>query len=54
MLDRIEWEILLEGPLNEEQRMRLLEVAERCPVHRTLTSEINIRTQLVSQEFERR
>jgi len=54
MLDRIEREILLEGPLNEEQRMRLLEVAERCPVHRTLTSEINIRTQLVSQEFERR
>ncbi len=54
MLDRIEREILLEGPLNEEQRMRLLEVAERCPVHRTLTSEINIRTSSCPKEFERR
>jgi putative redox protein len=31
----------------EEQRARLLEIAERCPVHRTLTSEISIRTRLV-------
>ena len=48
MLDRIEREILLEGPLNEDQRARLLEIAERCPVHRTLTSDINIRSRLVS------
>jgi putative redox protein len=47
MLDRIEREISLSGPLSEEQRTRLLEIAERCPVHRTLTSEINIRTRLV-------
>jgi putative redox protein len=45
-LDRIESEIALSGPLGEEQRARLLEIAERCPVHRTLTSEISIRTRL--------
>lgn len=46
MLDRIEREIALAGPLGDEQRARLLEIAERCPVHRTLTSEISIRTRL--------
>ena len=45
-IDRIEREISLEGSLTEEQRTRLLEIAERCPVHRTLVSEINIRTRL--------
>jgi uncharacterized OsmC-like protein len=45
-LDRIEREISLGGPLTEEQRAQLLEIAERCPVHRTLTSEINIRSRL--------
>jgi putative redox protein len=44
MLDRIDCEIALAGPLTGEQRARLLEIAERCPVHRTLTSEISIRT----------
>jgi uncharacterized OsmC-like protein len=43
-LDRIDREIALVGPLSEEQRARLLEIAERCPVHRTLVSEVNIRT----------
>jgi uncharacterized OsmC-like protein len=47
MLDRIECEISLSGGLGEAQRRRLLEIAERCPVHRTLTSEINIRSRLV-------
>lgn len=47
MLDRIECEISLGGSLSEAQRWRLLEIAERCPVHRTLTSEINIRSRLV-------
>jgi putative redox protein len=47
-LDRIETEITLEGALDAEQRARLLEIAERCPVHRTLTSEINIRTRLAA------
>ncbi len=45
-LDRIEREIAMTGPLSPEQRARLLEIAERCPVHRTLTSEINIRSRL--------
>jgi putative redox protein len=48
MLDRIEREISLSGTLAEEQRARLMEMADRCPVHRTLTSEINIRTRLAS------
>ncbi len=48
MLDRIESEIALSGPLSEAQRARLLEIAERCPVHRTLTSEVSIHTRLVS------
>jgi putative redox protein len=45
-LDRIEREIVLEGALDESQRARLLEMAERCPVHRTLKSEIDIRSRL--------
>ena len=45
-LDVIEREIELEGTLAEDQRERLLEIANRCPVHRTLTSEIDIRTTL--------
>jgi uncharacterized OsmC-like protein/pimeloyl-ACP methyl ester carboxylesterase len=44
MLDRIERVIGLEGELDAEARNRLLEIADKCPVHRTLTSEINIRT----------
>jgi len=46
-LDRIEREIEVLGPLTAEQRQRLLEIADRCPVHRTLTSEIEIVTRLV-------
>jgi putative redox protein len=48
MLDRIERTIALEGPLDAGQRARMLEIADRCPVHRTLTSEIDIRTTLAS------
>jgi uncharacterized OsmC-like protein/alpha-beta hydrolase superfamily lysophospholipase len=44
MLDRIERAITLEGDLDGEQRARLLEIADKCPVHRTLESEIDIRT----------
>lgn len=43
MLDRIDVEVELTGPLTAEQHAKLLEVAAKCPVHRTLTSEINIR-----------
>src|SRR5207344_3239672 len=45
-VDRIEREIVLEGPLDEGQRKRMLEIANLCPVHRTLTSEVSIITQL--------
>jgi uncharacterized OsmC-like protein len=44
MLDRIERVITLEGDLTAEQRARLLEIADKCPVHHTLKSEIDIRT----------
>ncbi len=44
MLDEIHSEIHLEGALDDTQRKKLLEIAERCPVHRTLSSEIKIRT----------
>jgi putative redox protein len=36
----------LEGPLDEEQRAKLLEIADKCPVHRTLHSEVHIETKL--------
>lgn len=45
-IDQIEREIELVGPLDEGQRTRLLEIAERCPVHRTLTGEIKIESRL--------
>ena len=44
MVDRVDRNITMEGPLDAEQRKRLLEIADKCPVHRTLESEINIRT----------
>ncbi|MGB5185123.1 MAG: OsmC family protein, partial [Xanthobacteraceae bacterium] len=44
MLDRIDRSISFEGELDAETRKRLLEIADKCPVHRTLTSEIDIRT----------
>jgi len=46
-LDRIDREITLDGDLDDEQRARLMEIADRCPVHRTLVSEISIRSRLV-------
>jgi glucosamine--fructose-6-phosphate aminotransferase (isomerizing) len=45
--DRVDRNIQLSGPLTAEQQRRLLEIADRCPIHRTLTSEIDIRTQSV-------
>ena len=45
MLDRIYVEIELSGALTAEQRAKLMEIAAKCPVHRTLNSEINIRLQ---------
>jgi len=43
MLDRIDVEVGLTGSLTAEQHAQLMEIAGKCPVHRTLTSEINIR-----------
>ncbi len=45
MLDQIDRVIAMEGALDAEQRRKLMEIADKCPVHRTLTSEIRIVTQ---------
>jgi putative redox protein len=52
MLDHIHRDIELVGPLDDGQRTRLLEIANRCPVHRTLTSEIVIHTRLLGPVAE--
>jgi putative redox protein len=49
LLDEIKSEIRLEGDLDAAQRARLMEIATRCPVHRTLSSEIKIRTSAAEQ-----
>jgi putative redox protein len=49
-LDRIERAVELEGPLDAEQRASLLAIAERCPIHRTLASEIIVVTRLAAAE----
>ncbi len=46
LVDRIEREIDLSGPLDDLQRRRLIEIADRCPVHRTLHSEVSVETHL--------
>ena len=43
-IDTFDVQVVLEGALDEQQRVRLLEIADRCPVHRTLHGEIKIRT----------
>ena len=43
-IDRLGRIITLEGDLDEDQRRKLMEIADKCPVHRTLTSEIRIET----------
>ncbi|CUU20494.1 uncharacterized OsmC-like protein/fermentation-respiration switch protein FrsA (DUF1100 family) [Bradyrhizobium sp. JR7.2] len=47
MLDQIERDIAIDGALDAEQRKKLMEIADKCPVHRTLTSEIRIVTKVV-------
>jgi len=47
-IDRMERVLSFEGPLTDQQRQRLLEIANKCPVHRTLTSEIMIPTRLLA------
>jgi putative redox protein len=46
-IDRISRKLTVLGPLSQEQRERLLEIANRCPVHRTLRGEITIQSSLV-------
>jgi putative redox protein len=45
-IDRIERVLTLQGSLDDRQRAKLLEIADKCPVHRTLESEIRISTSL--------
>ncbi|WGR91193.1 bifunctional alpha/beta hydrolase/OsmC family protein [Bradyrhizobium sp. ISRA443] len=44
MLDQIDRVIRIEGALDDDQRKRLMEIADKCPVHKTLTSEVRIVT----------
>jgi len=46
-IDRIDREIHLVGQLDDAQKKKLLEIADKCPVHRTLKSEIDIRTKAI-------
>ena len=45
-VDHIQRDVTLDGPLDSAQRERLLEIADKCPVHRTLHSEVWIETRL--------
>ena len=47
MLDHIDRDIELFGPLDDDQRARLLDIADKCPVHRTLTGDIHVTSTLV-------
>ena len=47
-IDQIKTEITLSGDLSDEERQKIFEIAERCPVHRTITSEIIIEAKLKS------
>lgn len=46
MVDRIDRRIIIEGPLDADQRARLAEIADKCPVHRTLHNEITVVTEI--------
>ncbi len=48
--DHLERELVLHGPLDGEQRERLLQIADRCPVHRSLESGVKVSTRLGSQD----
>jgi len=45
-IDHIDLDVELVGDLDDTQRQRLMQIAERCPVHQTLTSEVDIATAL--------
>jgi uncharacterized OsmC-like protein/pimeloyl-ACP methyl ester carboxylesterase len=46
-VDEIERDLLIEGDVDDASRKRLLEIADKCPVHRTLEGEIKVRTRLL-------
>ncbi len=48
-IDRIRRDLVLEGNLDDAQRARLLEIADKCPVHRTLHNEIRVETRLTEE-----
>jgi putative redox protein len=48
--ERIERRLELLGPLTDEQQMRLLEIAEKCPVHRTLHAQVQVATTILTEE----
>jgi uncharacterized OsmC-like protein/alpha/beta superfamily hydrolase len=48
-IDEFHRELVLDGELTEQQRQRMLEIADRCPVHKTLHNEIKVRTALVDR-----
>ena len=45
-IDQFERQLILDGNLSDAERQRLLEIADRCPVHRTLHEEVKVRTAL--------
>ena len=53
MLDRIEAEVELSGPLTPEERSKLMEIAGKCPVHRTLKSQIDIQIRPKGDQAEK-
>ena len=48
MVDQLEMHIALAGDLSEDQRNRLFEIANRCPIHRMRTAQVQIQTRLVA------
>lgn len=48
MVNRITRDITIEGPLDGAQKARLLEIADKCPVHRTLTTEIVVESRITA------
>lgn len=50
LIDEITKEITFAGPLDDNQKERLLQIADKCPVHRTLVTETVIRTKLIESE----
>jgi putative redox protein len=48
-IDKIEKELIVEGDLGDEQLDKLLEISKKCPVHRTLMSDINIESSITKK-----